>query len=685
MTRRFPRVQAWEALVVGLTLLVAATLRCWNLAAHGFDNLYYSPAALSMASDWHHFFFAAFDPAGFLAIGKPPVAFWMQALSVRLWGFNALAIHLPQVLAGGLSVLIVFLLARRVTSVSGAAFAALVAAVTPASVAADRSNLADSWLLLVLLGAAALTLSASDTGSARRLLVGSALVGVGFMTKLMVAYLSIPALFLTYALTAPIALRRRLMHLGLASVVVSLTSLVWPVTVDLTPRDRRPYIAETNDNSMLSLAFGLQGLGRVLNRAEPAMRNGGPTPRSAAGGPTPGPEAVSPGLDSRRGGFSGGPGPGFPSGSGHPSQVITGHGGIPGPFRLANRDMAGHITWFLPIALIGVIATIRWKPSYNAWPRPNRDTFFWIVWFLTFATVFSLPRTFIHTYYLTLLTPAVAVLAAVATGGLWGALDRGRRAAVVPAAAVALTLLWHVRIIGFYPSWARSLVPVLTVAGVASVVGLLVARTPLVRKCALGLGVAAAFVCPFLWAATPALAPAGRMVPIADPALLDYRETTAAEGTRPTHLPSLIRFLRANHRGERFLLAVPDIHWAAPVIIETGEPVMAFGGYYGREETLSVEEFAHRVSSGEVRYVLVAAANVGQMAGPSRQSSPRNWIEEWAKSNGTLVPAEAWQSPDVPSARTSAFMPMWGPTDQIVSMMYGESALELYDCRPAQE
>lgn len=680
----FPRNQARTALVVGIVLLVAATLRSWNLAGHGFDNLYYSPAAFSMASDWHHFFFAAFDRAGFLAIGKPPVAFWMQALSVRLCGFNALAIHLPQAFAGVLSVLIVFRLARRVTGVPGAALAALIAAVTPASVAADRSNLADSWLLLVLLGAATLTLSASDAGNARRLALGSALVGVGFQTKFMAAYLSIPALFLTYALTAPIALRRRLAHLALAAVVVALTSLLWPVAVDLTPRDLRPYIAETTDDSMLSLAFGFQGLGRVVSRAAPAMKDGGPAPRSGHGGPAPGPEAAGSGPASGSGDFPGRPGPGSPGSSGPSPRVITGHGGAPGPFRLANRDMAGHITWFLPVVLVGMIATIRRKPPVSTWRKPHRDTFFWIVWFLTFAAVFSLPRTFIHPYYLTLLAPAVAVLTAVATGGLWEVLERGGRRVFFPAAAVALTLLWHAGILGFYPPWARVLVPVLSVAGLASVAGMLVARTPLIRKSALGLGGAAAFVCPLLWAATPALAPVGRMVPMADPTLLDDRRAAAAEGARPTHLSTLVRFLQANRRGERFLLAVRDIHWAAPVILETGEAVMAFGGYYGREEAVSVEGFARMVSSGEVRYVLLAAAgSMGQMAGQPRQPSSRNRIEEWVKDNGTLVPVEAWQSPEVGTAGASAPMPMWGPTDRMISMMYGESALELYDCRAA--
>ncbi len=683
---RFSKPQAWTALVVGLVLLVAAVLRFWNIAAHGFDNLYYSPAALSMASNWHNFWYAAFDPAGFLAIGKPPGAFWMQALSVRIFGFNSIAIHLPQVIAGLLSVLIVFLLARRVTSVPGAAFAAFIMAVTPASVAADRSNLADSWLLLILLGASILVLSGSDTGNVKRLALGAALVGVGFLTKFMVAFLSIPALFLTYAISAPIALRRRLTHLGFAVVVVTLVSLVWLVAVDLTPCDKRPYIAETNDNSTLSLAFGFQGVGRILSRAYPALERVGPPPVSRSWGPFPGQETAGSDRVSRRNRI---PGrfahPGSPGGRGPSSQVITGHGGAPGLFRLANRDMAGHITWFLPVILVGIIAAICRSSPAKTWRKPHRDMFFWIIWFLTFAGVFSLPRTFIHPYYLTLLAPAVAVLTAVAAGGLWAALERSGRFVILPVVAVAFTLLWHVRILDFYPSWAWWLVPLLSVAGLASVFGLLVAKTPIYRKSALGLAGAAAFVCPLLWAATPALAPVGRMVPIADPALLEYWETVAVQGERPTHLPDLVSFLRANHHGERFILAVRDIHWAAPVILKTGEAVMAFGGYHGHKEILSAEEFARMVSTGEVRYVLIAPVHMGRIAGASQQTSARNGIEEWVKINGTLVPVEEWQSPDVDTTGTPATMPMWGPTEMMVSRMYGKPTLELYDCRTAHE
>lgn len=621
------KTQVWEAVALGGALAVGLALRSWNLSGHGFGNFYYSPAVLSMASGWHDFFYASFDKAGFLAIGKPPLAFWIQALSVRVFGFNALSIHLPQVLAGGLSVALVYWLARRVTGIRGAAIAALIAATTPASVAVDRSNLADPWLLLALLGAAALTLRAGDTGHAKHLVVGFSLVGVGFTVKLSAAFIAIPALVLTYALAAPISLRRRGLHLGLALGVAATVSLAWPAAVDLTPRAERPYVAETIDSSMVGLAFGLQGFQRIASNGKAVQC---PVYRPP---PDPG--------------------------------VFTGHGGRPGPLRLANRDMAGHITWFLPVILVGSIAMIRRHGLRTVLSR--HDFVLWIAWLATFAAVFSLPRTFIHPYYLTMLTPAVAILAAVASEHLWSEARDGGRQIVVPVVALVLTLLWHIRILDFYPPWSRWLVPGIAVAAVGVSVSLSVARTPYARAIALAVGGAAAFVVPSLWSATAAMAPVGRMVPVADPTLIDHARR--ADGGWPREVCSLVRFLQANRGGERFLLAVRDTHQAAPIILESREAVMAWGGFSGWEPAVTVEEFASMVSRHEVRYVLVGG-----------ELSPADPIDAWVRSHATPIPQGTWRQPRE-TTETPHPMPMWGPTAQIAAMVL--DGHDLYDCRAA--
>jgi 4-amino-4-deoxy-L-arabinose transferase-like glycosyltransferase len=82
-----------------LTILVfTLALRLWGLEQNGWGAEYYTAAVRSMAMNWHNFFYAAFDPAGFISLDKPPVAFWFQVLSVKLFGFHPISILLPQVL-----------------------------------------------------------------------------------------------------------------------------------------------------------------------------------------------------------------------------------------------------------------------------------------------------------------------------------------------------------------------------------------------------------------------------------------------------------------------------------------------------------------------------------------------------------------------------------------------------------
>ena len=63
----------WAALVG--VLLIAVVLRCWRLDQNNYGNEYYSAGVWSMLQSWHNFFFNSFDPAGFISVDKPPVAF----------------------------------------------------------------------------------------------------------------------------------------------------------------------------------------------------------------------------------------------------------------------------------------------------------------------------------------------------------------------------------------------------------------------------------------------------------------------------------------------------------------------------------------------------------------------------------------------------------------------------------
>ena len=54
---------------------------------------------------------------------------------------------------------------------------------------------------------------------------------------------------------------------------------------------------------------------------------------------------------------------------------------------------------------------------------------------------------------------------------------------------------------------------------------------------------------------------------------------------------------------------------AAPIIITTGEPVMAMGGFSGSDAALDTAGFDALVSEGRVRYVLLRGSGPGGFGG----------------------------------------------------------------------
>src|SRR6185503_2713129 len=95
--RLAPRVWA-PSISIGLPALAltAVTVLAAALRFHSLEgvppNPFYDAAVRSMAHSWHNFFFAAFEPGGRIAVDKPPVDLWLQVASVKLLGFDSLAL-----------------------------------------------------------------------------------------------------------------------------------------------------------------------------------------------------------------------------------------------------------------------------------------------------------------------------------------------------------------------------------------------------------------------------------------------------------------------------------------------------------------------------------------------------------------------------------------------------------------
>lgn len=255
-----------EPLALIGVLLLAFGLRLWGLAQNGWGAEYYTAAVRSMLQDRHNFFFAAFDPAGFISIDKPPLALWLQVLSAGIFGFSPASVLIPQAAMGVLAVWLTYAMVRRACGFPPAMVAALLMASSPLLVAVNRTNIMDSCLLLVLLIAALTFLRAVEAGERKFVFAAAAGLGIAFNVKMFAALVLLPAFVVVYALMAPVSLYRRCLDMGIAAVIAIAVALSWAVAVERTSPDQRPYIGGTERNSMFELMLGHNAANRFFLR-----------------------------------------------------------------------------------------------------------------------------------------------------------------------------------------------------------------------------------------------------------------------------------------------------------------------------------------------------------------------------------------------------------------------------------
>jgi 4-amino-4-deoxy-L-arabinose transferase-like glycosyltransferase len=350
-----------------LVLVVAAALRLWRLDQNGFDNEYYAAAVRSMMGGWHTFFYNSFDPAGFVSVDKPPLALWIQVASVKVFGFSALAILLPQVLEGLAAVaVLMYLVGRRFGGAAGA-LAGLFLALTPIAVAVDRSGHTDTGLVLALLLAAWALIVAAERGRRGFLLLAMALIGLGFNVKMLAAFVVLPTFALVYWLGAAVSWRRRLLDLGLGGLLVAAVSLPWMIAYDLTPSPKRPFVGSSPQNSMVDLAVGHNGIGRFVRPWQ--------TERSARADHAP----------MRRAFVATGATPTSAAADGYARLFVR---APVGPLRLLDGLLAAQAAWLLPLALVGTAGLFRGGARPPLDP-PRLNALLWAGWAFTYAVVIA--------------------------------------------------------------------------------------------------------------------------------------------------------------------------------------------------------------------------------------------------------------------------------------------------------
>ncbi|MGH2510120.1 MAG: glycosyltransferase family 39 protein, partial [Ktedonobacteraceae bacterium] len=491
------------------------------------------------------------------------------------------------------------------------------------------------------------------------------------------AYLVVPAFGLLYLLAAPRRLWTRLGQLSLAALLLLVISLSWATAVDLIPASQRPYVGSSPNNSEISLAFGYNGIDRVLGRLNFRKAQQGTTDEAhhlsatgtaklAGNGHTSTPEtSISTDLNST---------------DQRALRNFSMFGsGTPGPLRLLQDPLGGQIAWLLPLALLGILA-LAWqrRPRFQE-DRQQQSLLLWGTWVLTMASFFSISG-FFHQYYMTTFAPAICALFGIGLVLMWQDYrNAGWRGWLLPLALV-VTAWEQVNIISNNPAWGTELIPLIAIPCTLVALALIVVRLlPFMRVNTrvllpvLGCGVAALLLTPAIWSAIPALQNSSVSTPSAGPTH-EYAFLGSDVNSKIGNI-ALTQYLMANQGNAKFLVATPSSMSADALILATNQPVMAMGGFSGRDPILTTNQLSTLVANGTVRFFLLnnptflarnfsGAARNGALSWFGFGRNGQNTLTSWVAQHCTTVPASKWQSSA--SSATSS------------------NAMVLYDCAGTQ-
>jgi 4-amino-4-deoxy-L-arabinose transferase-like glycosyltransferase len=352
-----------------------------------------------------------------------------------------------------------------------------------------------------------------------------------------------------------------------AATGVLVTSAGWWVAiVQLIPADSRPYVGGSTDDSVIDLAFGYNGISRIL------------------GQPT--------GPDAQWGGAT------F-----HSMNTAT------GLHRLFSGEFGNEISWLLPVALFAIaFGGYLWARG-----RLSRDeraaVVSWSGWLLVTGLVFTFMNGTVHPYYSVALAPAVAAL--VGLGSVWAWRTRsGWDGRIALALMLALGSWWSVNLLN-RNHFGPHLVPwAIATLGVLGATAALVGRW-WQATAAMTTGTLAAAAGTVAFSVATALTPHHGAIPNA---------VNSVHRT-PARAPAAAAFAvggwngdEATNRDLAALLAATHTPWsaatngsqsAAVLEIASGTAVMAIGGWSG-DPTPTLDQFVADVHAGKIGYYVEA-------------------------------------------------------------------------------
>ena len=691
-----PGVTVATALVI-VIMALSLGLHLYNIDSIGDANAYYTAAVKSMLMSWKNFFFVAAEPGGSVSIDKPPLGLWIEAVFAYFLGVSGFSVSLPNILAGIFGIPLLYAMVKKYAGEMAGLISALVMAITPVFVATNRNNTMDGLLVFFLLMAAWAFIKATESGKLRWLLLGAFIVGLGFNIKMMQAFLPLPAFYALYFFGSQAGWLKKIVNLGIASVLLLVVSLSWAVIVDLTPADQRPYIGSSGDNTVMGLITGHNGSSRLFGgffgrnnnqdgQANPSAPMAGSNPNQGTqpqqglrqgppqealiacasssqgdscsftlqnGNTIDGTCFTPPNLDelacAPQGMIPQGQAPNGqqppmdgPDGQNNGGTQFSQETGEPGALRFFTQPLSKQMSWLLPFALISVLlALFSTRLKFPIESGIHKSLILWGGWLLTCVVFFSMISGIFHSYYAIMLAPALGAMVGIGFTQIW---DWGKEkswAGILLIAASAITLGFQLFAMDQYGEnlWWMLPAAILFLAGIV----LMVAR----KRAAYITLLTAMLIIPAYWTVMTTVSNANQNLPTAYTGSTNQQmgpggaRPQGGDGRGSNVNEELVNYLEANTQGMEYLLAVPSSQQGSNLVLATGRPVLFMGGFSGQDEVVTAEDLAAMVANGELRYVMYGGDRGGKQT-----------ITNWLEASCTVVPefsqstAATQQGPD---------------------------------------
>ena len=168
----------------------------------------------------------------------------------------------------------------------------------------------------------------------------------------------------------------------------------WVLLVELTPATSRPYVGGSQTDSVLELALGYNGFGRLTG--------------------------------DEVGSVGGGAG-----------------WGEPGLTRLFGGEMGSEIAWLLPAALIALGWALWGTRGAPRTDRTRAALLLWGGWLRVTGVVFSFMSGIVHAYYAVMLAPPIAALVGIGAALAWRLNYRASAVGVLAAAVAGMAVVMY--------------------------------------------------------------------------------------------------------------------------------------------------------------------------------------------------------------------------------------------------